>query len=102
MPARAVDPVIEWISAEVMPHEGHVRAWLHRATPPGLEPADVIQESYSRIARLTDVSAIQSGRAYFFTVARNIVREHLRREVSSISSHIFPRDLHRIEKLEIL
>lgn len=81
MKAENVDrDTLKWISTEILPHEGAVRRWLSRAAPPGLEPSDVVQEAYSRIARLRDGAPVRSGKAYFFTVARNIVREHFRRE----------------------
>ncbi len=70
---------LDWIVSEILPHEGDVRAWLRRATPAGLEVGDVVQEAYCRIAYRTNPANLQSGRAYFFTVARNIVREHFRR-----------------------
>jgi len=40
---------------------------------------DIVQESYCRIACLTDVSHIRSGRAYLFTTARMLVLERIRR-----------------------
>lgn len=71
---------LDWISQEILPYEGEVRRWARRAAPPELDVNDVIQEAYSRIARMGDPASVRSGRAYFFTVARNIVREHFRRE----------------------
>jgi len=71
---------LRWISTEILPHEGEVRRWLCRVAPAGMDPSDIVQESYSRIARLQDGAVVRSGRAYFFMVARNIVREHFRRE----------------------
>jgi RNA polymerase sigma-70 factor (ECF subfamily) len=44
-----------------------------------VEEDDVVQEAYCRIAGASDVQHIRSGRAYFFTVARNIVLQHMRR-----------------------
>jgi RNA polymerase sigma-70 factor (ECF subfamily) len=70
---------LSWISLEILPHEAEVRRWLRRAAPDDLDVNDVVQEAYSRIARRPDGGPINSGRAYFFTVARNIVREHFRR-----------------------
>ena len=40
---------------------------------------DIVQESYCRIAGLSDVSHIRSGRAYLFTTARMLVLERIRR-----------------------
>lgn len=67
-----------WVGSEILPHEADVRVWLRRTlNPEDLE--DVIQETYCQIASLKDVSHIRSGRAYFFTAARNIVLMRLRR-----------------------
>jgi RNA polymerase sigma factor (sigma-70 family) len=74
------DPsIVEWISDEILPHEGDVRRWLRRSSLGAVEEDDVIQEAYCRLAGVQDVAQIRSGRAYFFTVARNIVLEHMRR-----------------------
>jgi RNA polymerase sigma factor (sigma-70 family) len=71
--------VIAWISAQVLPHEPDVRAWLRSRSLASVDEDDVIQEAYCRMAALEDVAHIQSGRAYFFTVVRNVVLEQIRR-----------------------
>ncbi|WP_211347393.1 RNA polymerase sigma factor [Sphingorhabdus contaminans] len=55
-----------------------MRAWLRRSLGPA-DLEDVIQESYCRISALDDVDHIRSGRAYFFTTARSLVIERVRR-----------------------
>lgn len=69
-----------WIAAHILPHEADVRGWLvrHVRTLPGTDADDLIQESYARLWS-SDLSAIENGRAYFFTVVRNLVLEHARR-----------------------
>lgn len=71
--------IVEWVAAEVLPHEGAVRAWLRRAFKDRAEIDDVIQEAYCRLSTLADVSHITNARAYLFSTARNIVLEQMRR-----------------------
>ncbi len=74
------DNRIEWLARAVLPHEADVRRWLVRHTrgAPGIDPDDIIQESYARLLK-ADLGKIGSARGYFFTVARNLVAETLRR-----------------------
>lgn len=72
--------LVAWLSADVMPYEPQVRAWLSQAGVSAAAADDIVQEAYSRIVRQLDVAPINSGRGYFFTVARNILFEQLRRE----------------------
>jgi RNA polymerase sigma-70 factor (ECF subfamily) len=67
-----------WVAPEVLVHEVALRAWLRRRMSLD-EVEDVVQESYCRIASLTDVLHIRSGRAYLFTTARMLVLERIRR-----------------------
>jgi RNA polymerase sigma-70 factor (ECF subfamily) len=71
---------IDWIAAEILPHEPAVRQWLRQLAHWRHEEDDLIQEAYCRLARLADTSAIASGRAYFFTVIRNLMVERIRRD----------------------
>jgi RNA polymerase sigma-70 factor (ECF subfamily) len=67
-----------WVGSEVLPHEPAVRAWLRRMVD-ACELEDIIQEAYCRIASLSDVAHIRSGRAYLFTTVRMLVIERIRR-----------------------
>jgi RNA polymerase sigma-70 factor (ECF subfamily) len=71
--------LIDWVTECVLPHEGDVRAWLRRAFAGAADPEDVVQEAYCRLLALDAVDAIRDPRAYFFTVARSVVIEQLRR-----------------------
>lgn len=71
--------LIDWVTECVLPHEGDVRAWLGRAFAGAADPEDVVQEAYCRLLALDAVDAIRDPRAYFFTVARSVVIEQLRR-----------------------
>lgn len=78
MDDRRRQRIMAWVAAEVIVHEAAVRAWLKRTMNPD-DVEDIIQESYCRIAGLTDVSHIRNGRAYLFTTARMLVLERIRR-----------------------
>src|ERR1700722_12407975 len=69
-----------WIATHILPHEAEVRGWLRRHVH-SLTPADaddLIQEAYARLW-LTDFAGISHGRSYFFTIVRNLLFEHARR-----------------------
>jgi len=70
----------EWLAREVLPSEEDVRAWLGRRIR-GVSRTDIddaIQECYARLCEL-DYTRIVNARAYFFTIARNVVGEMMRR-----------------------
>jgi RNA polymerase sigma-70 factor (ECF subfamily) len=86
--------VMAWVARDVIVHEAPLRAWLRRTMHVD-DAEDIIQESYCRIASLTDISHINSGRAYLFTTARMLVLERIRRaRVVSIDTAI------EIEKID--
>ena len=68
-----------WLSREILPHEPVLRAWLRRRRVAGLEPDDIVQETYAVLAGLPSVAHIQSPRAYAFQTAQSIILRHLRR-----------------------
>lgn len=78
MSRQSRERIMAWVGSEILPHEREVRAWLRRTLDPA-DIEDVVQEAYCQIARLGSVAHIRSGRAYFFTTARNIVLMQLRR-----------------------
>ena len=71
--------VIAWVGREILPHEADVRAWLCRSQMPAPDVEDVIQEAYCRLSGLSEVGHVANPRAYFFTVTRNVVMDHVRR-----------------------
>ncbi|NKF20799.1 RNA polymerase sigma factor [Solimonas marina] len=68
-----------WLAQQVLPHEAALRSWLHGRSSMMMEVDDVVQETYAVLAGMDDVSGIQNPRAYMFTVANNIMLQHLRR-----------------------
>jgi RNA polymerase sigma factor (sigma-70 family) len=68
----------KWFAEEVQPHEPALRALLHR-TFPVADVDDLVQESFLRLWRARRKGPIHSGRRFLFVVARNAVRDLLRR-----------------------
>jgi RNA polymerase sigma-70 factor (ECF subfamily) len=83
-----------WLLRTILPHETALRGWLSRAAPAGIDPDDVIQESYTILAELDTVDAIRHPRAYLFQVARSVIMRHVRR------ARIVP--IHTVDDLERL
>lgn len=44
------------------------------------EISDIVQDAYVKIAKLDSVAHIRSGRSYFFTTARTMLLDRIRRE----------------------
>jgi RNA polymerase sigma factor (sigma-70 family) len=74
------EAIIDWVALHILPHEADVRTWLRRTMRGVDDVDDVIQESYCQIAQLSSVSHIRNPRAYFFTAARSIVLQRIRRD----------------------
>src|SRR3546814_17955527 len=68
-----------WFFRSILPHEPALRAWLGRCMVPGIDPDDIIQESYAILAGLDRVDSIQHPRAYLFQIARSQITRHVRR-----------------------
>jgi RNA polymerase sigma-70 factor (ECF subfamily) len=73
------DLVSAWIGREILPHERGVRNWLARRWGHVLDPNDVIQEAYCRIASLGSVDHIRSPMAYFYRTAQTVAADIMRR-----------------------
>ena len=81
-----------WLLRNILPHEPALRGWLSRRALPGLDPDDIIQESYTILSELTSVDTIHYPRAYLFQVARSVITRHVRR------TRIVP--IHAVDDLE--
>lgn len=68
-----------WLARNVMPHEAALRAWLKRDADPS-DVDDIVQDAYARLVTISDVSAIQNVKAYFFQTARSVAIDRLRRK----------------------
>lgn len=71
--------IIRWVATHIIPHEADVRRWLSRSVGEPADISDIIQQAYCRLSELDYVGHIRNGRAYFFTTARSILLERLRR-----------------------
>lgn len=74
------DKTALWLATHVMPHEPVVRGWLRRGRYLHADIDDIIQESYAKLACVSDVGHIQNVRAYFFRTAYSVVADRLRRK----------------------
>jgi RNA polymerase sigma-70 factor (ECF subfamily) len=71
-----------WFAEELQPHEPSLRAWLHR-TFQAADVDDLVQESYARVLRARAHGEVRSAKSFLFTVARNAVRDLLRRRATA-------------------
>lgn len=76
--AVAVVDKIDWVADYIVPHEAQLRRWLRKFVA-WSEVEDIVQEAFCDIAALDSVTHIHDPRRYLFQVARNIVKENLRR-----------------------
>lgn len=95
-----------WIVARFLPFEGEVRRWLTRSIRQRYDVSDILQESYYRIWRSADPEAIDSPRAYFYRVVRNVLLEQIRRDqvvqisaLAEIDAHSIPCEEPRADRL---
>lgn len=61
--------------------EPEVDAFIRRRIGSRVDSADLTQETFVRIARIAKEQAVENPRGFLFTVAANLVRDHLRRRV---------------------
>ena len=71
--------VVAWLGREILPHEAAVRSWLRRSFAAAGDVDDIIQETYCRLAALTNIEHIDQPRGYFFQAARSVALEQIRR-----------------------
>ncbi|MEW6389649.1 MAG: sigma-70 family RNA polymerase sigma factor [Pseudomonadota bacterium] len=71
--------VVAWLGREILPHEASVRAWLRRSFAAAGDVDDILQETYCRLAALTNIDHIDQPRGYFFQAARSVALEQIRR-----------------------
>lgn len=69
-----------WFAAEVHPHEGQLKAYLHGTFPSIRDADDVVQESYLRLWKRQTIRPIGAAKAFLFAVARHLALDLLRRE----------------------
>ncbi len=67
-----------WIAETLQPHEAMLRAWLRNRFP-DIEADDIVQDAYLRLLQAHERGEVRSAKALFFTTARNLAFDQLRR-----------------------
>ncbi len=68
----------QWLATNVLPLEPVMRRWLTRVARAGLEPDDLLQEAYAKLAALDSVEHIHNAKAYLYQILRSLILEHVR------------------------
>src|SRR5579863_8750287 len=69
--------LVERLFAE---HGGALQAFLLRRVRRHPDAAELAQEVYLRMLRITDMESIRNPEAYLYTVASNLAKEHAQQE----------------------
>ena len=69
---------VRWFTAEVLPHEPALRAWLIARFGPECEVDDLVQGAFARILRSEQAPHPDSAKAFLFATARNLAIDQLR------------------------
>lgn len=68
-----------WLARHIVPNERWLRAQIARwRLPHDLEPDDIIQEAYAKLAAMDSVLEIRNPRTYLFSIARSTMLMHIR------------------------
>ena len=67
-----------WLAANVVPHEGALRAWLKGKSSLRFDIDDVVQETYAILAAKASVDSIGNPKTYAFQVAYSVILQQLR------------------------
>lgn len=70
--------IARWFFEHVRPHEPMVRGWLRGRLTSESDVDDLVQEAYARLLRARERHAIDSPKAFLFTIVRNLARDHCR------------------------
>jgi RNA polymerase sigma factor (sigma-70 family) len=68
-----------WFDQALQPYEAGIRHWLASRFGALCDVDDVIQESYLRIYSARQKGALNSPKAFFFAVARNVAVDQMRK-----------------------
>ncbi len=69
-----------WFSENIHPHDSSLKAYVRTSFPHLRDVDDVVQESYLRLLKARVAHPIQFGKAFLFTVARNVALNLLQRQ----------------------
>ena len=71
---------VRWVSLHILKHEPALRRWLQRTGVPSGDIDDLVQQTYCKLSELDAVGHINDPRAYFFTTARSLLLQRVRRD----------------------
>ncbi len=70
----------KWFLDEVQPHEASLRSYLRHSLPSSSDVDDTVQETYLRILEVRRTNAVDLPRQLLFAIARNLVRDFIRKK----------------------
>ena len=70
---------LDWFITVILPQEAALRGRLRRILPSSLELDDMVAEVMTRAYATENWENVTTGRAYLFTIARNLVIDNARR-----------------------
>lgn len=68
-----------WFAEEILPHEPALRSYLRYSLSSAADVDDLAQECFMRVLRMGSTTSVTSPKALLFTIARNAVRDLIRR-----------------------
>lgn len=78
-PREDPDPT-RWFVDEILPHRPALRAYLAGRFPMLADVDNLVEESLVRVMRVREKGTVASPKALFFTTARNLALDELRRQ----------------------
>lgn len=71
---------LDWFKATILPNEAALRSRLRRLMPASQDIDDMVAEVLARAFATDSWQNVTAGRAYLFTIARNLVIDNARRD----------------------
>ncbi|MDX3911397.1 MAG: RNA polymerase sigma factor [Sphingobium sp.] len=71
---------MNWFKEAILPHEGALRSRLRRIVPRGADVDDIVAECMTRAYANGDIQRGQTGKAFLYQIARNLLIDEARRE----------------------
>ncbi|HKX79530.1 MAG TPA: RNA polymerase sigma factor [Novosphingobium sp.] len=71
---------LDWFKQAILPHEGTLRSRLRRVVSRSHDVDDLVAECMTRAYANGDIRRTQSGKAFLFQIARNLLIDEARRE----------------------
>ncbi len=80
---------IQWYHSSVKPHEEMIRHWIKSKYGKYCDVDDVMQEALLQLFKAKEGKVIESPKAYFFSVARNIAVSQIRKSRVRLAESIY-------------